>query len=359
MTPMESALSLAKQSLGSVSPNPSVGAVIVKNGKIIGKGRTQTPGASHAEIMALAEAGQNAEGSTLYTTLEPCAHYGKTPACTESIIDAGVIEVHSAMTDPNPLVDGKGLTILKNAGINSVVGEHQKQARKLVEAYTKFITTGIPFITAKYAMSLDGKIATSAGESRWITSPCARKYAHELRKHSDAIMVGIGTVLSDNPKLTVRDNIEKPISKQPVRVVVDTSCRIPESSSMLNEPGKTLIATASTDQHKLDSLKQKNVCIEHVPTKDSMVDLDFLLNRLGEQEITSVLVEGGGTLLGSFLDLGLIDKMVAFTAPVIIGGIAAPSPIAGIGIEKIDKLLRLKNVETLELESDLVITGYC
>ncbi len=357
---MQRALSLARRALGSVSPNPAVGAVIVKGGVIVGEGWTQPPGQDHAEIVALREAGENAAGATLYVTLEPCSRQGRTPPCTKAIVDAGIAEVRISMVDPNPLVSGRGISCLKAAGIRTVVGEGEEDARKVMEAYLKFITTGLPFVTAKFAMSLDGKIATRTGDSKWITGDKARWRVHLLRATSDAIMVGINTIVADDPRLTARDEKGVPRERQPLRVVVDSHGRLPLRASLLSEPGRTLVAVSSVSCSRHESLRRKGVEVELAPAGDGSVDLAELLRRLaGERDITSLLVEGGGALLGSLFDLGLVDKVVAFVAPTIIGGQGAASPVRGVGVERMADALRLERVKWSRFGRDMAVVGYC
>jgi len=359
MTPMERALSLAERALGSVSPNPSVGAVIVKDGVIVGEGWTQPPGQAHAEVMAVRQAGEKSAEAALYTTLEPCCHQGRTPPCVSAIVDAGVSEVRAAMIDPNPLVAGKGLLQLNEAGIKTLMGEGEKEARKLTEAYRKFITTGLPFVTAKFAMSLDGKIATRAGDSQWITGPEARRYAHGLRATADAIMAGINTIVADDPQLTARDDSGHPLDRQPLRVVVDSKGRLPEKATLLSQPGRTLVAVAGVDSSTRARIEGSGAEVERVLATDGSIDLMELVRRLGsERDITSLLVEGGGTLLGSLFDRGLVDKVVAFVAPMIIGGRGAVSPVGGEGVETIADALRLERVEVLRFGIDVAMVGY-
>ncbi len=359
MTTMERALSLARRAVGSVSPNPAVGAVVVKGGAVVGEGWTQPPGQAHAEVMALRQAGDKAKGAIMYVTLEPCNHFGRTPPCTQAIIDAGISEVRVGVTDPNPLVSGGGLSRLEEAGIKTHMGECEDEARELIEAYAKFITTRLPFVIAKFATSLDGKIATHTGDSRWITGEEARGYAHRLRAESDAVMAGINTVLADDPQLTARDENGNPLDRQPLRVLVDSRGRLPLESKLLKEPGQTLIAVANADETAYHSLKRASADVERLPAEDGSVDLAVLMRVLGQREITSVLVEGGGVLLGSLFDLGLIDKVVAFVAPTIIGGKSAPSPVAGAGAAKMADVTRLSRVKTKQFGDDLAIIGYC
>ena len=247
---MEQALSLAKLALGQASPNPAVGAVVVEDKKIMGQGYTQPPGSHHAEVLALKQAGEKARGGVLCVSLEPCCHYGRTPPCTKAIINAGISEVHIAMLDSNPLVSGRGKAELEREGIKIYVGEHEEEAKEINEAYIKFITTGMPLVTAKFAMSLDGKIATRSGDSHWITGKEARRQVHNLRYVNDAIMVGVNTVLADNPQLTTRccGGTGGKAKKQPLRVIVDGKGRTPLTARLFGEPGSTLIALGKTTQ---------------------------------------------------------------------------------------------------------------
>jgi diaminohydroxyphosphoribosylaminopyrimidine deaminase/5-amino-6-(5-phosphoribosylamino)uracil reductase len=357
---MERAISLAKLALGQVSPNPAVGAVIVKNDDIIGQGYTQPPGSSHAEIMALKEAGNRAGGGVMYVTLEPCCNFGRTPPCTKSIIAAGIKEVHAAMIDPNPMVNGKGLQELKKAGIKTVLGEHADDALEIIESYVKFITTGRPFVTIKYAMSADGKIASRTGDSKWISSDESRRYVHFLRYTTDAVMVGMNTVLLDDPQLTSRASFRGGMTKtQPLRVVVDSTGRTPLTAKVFNEPGRVLLAlgeNVSPAQKK--AYKKLGADILELPSKRGLIDLDKLLIALGEKQITSVLVEGGAALLGSFCDRHLADKVIIFIAPVIIGGEKARTAIGGKGTDKVVNSIKLEHVKTKRSDSDMMITGY-
>ena len=359
MTYMERALSLARRALGSVSPNAAVGAVIVADGQVVGEGWSQPPGQAHAEVGALRQAGPKADGATLYVTLEPCNHFGRTPPCTEAIIEAGIAEVYAATVDPNPLVSGGGLSRLKEAGVQTYVGEGEREARELIEAFAKFITTGLPFVTAKFAMSLDGKIATRTGDSKWITGEEARGCAHQLRETSDAIMVGVNTVLADDPQLTARDQQGHSLERQPLRVLVDSRGRTPPRARLLAEPGRTLIAVACADDAPRLRLEQSGAELVSFPAEDGSVALSQLLRMLGQREIASVLVEGGGTLLGSLFDQGLVDRVVAFISPTIVGGSAARTAVAGIGVENMAEALRLQDVRVKQLGPDLAVIGYC
>ena len=357
---MEQAISLAKLALGQVSPNPAVGAVVVKDGAVIGEGYTQPPGSGHAEVIALKQAGEEARGSTMYVTLEPCCHHGRTPPCSRAIIAAGITDVHLAMLDPNPLVSGKGKQELEEEGIRVYVGEHEEEAGEINEAYAKFITTGMPFVTAKFAMSLDGKIATRSGDSKWISGSEARRYVHYLRYTNDAIMAGVNTILADDPQLTFRyGEREATVRKQPLRVIVDSKGRTPVTSRVFSEPGKTLLAVGkrlTPDEQK--GFARVGAELVELPSEEGMVDLEGLLKSLGEREITSVLVEGGGVLLGSLFDRGLVDKVVAFIAPVIIGGEQARTAIGGKGVDKVVDCIKLERVKTRSYGRDLMFSGY-
>jgi len=357
---MRQALSLAELALGQVSPNPAVGAVVVKDGEIAGRGYTQPPGYEHAEIMALKQAGEKSRGSVMYVTLEPCCHHGRTPPCTRSIIDAGVSEVHIAMLDVNPQVLGSGLCEMEESGINVSVGECEEAARDINEAYIKFITTGMPFITAKFAVSLDGKIATRSGESRWITGETARRHVHKLRYINDAVMTGVNTVIADDPKLTVRCCGKGGTTKhQPLRVIVDGKGRIPLTAQVFREPGRTVVVlNRVASMEEKSSFTRVGAELIELPSEKEYVELHRLLKTLGEREITSVLVEGGSFLLGSLFDEKLVDKVIAFIAPVIIGGEQARTAVGGGGIDKITDALRLKRVKVEQFGEDVMVSGY-
>ena len=357
---MEQALRLAEQARGKVSPNPAVGAIVVRDGEVVGQGCTQPRGSVHAEIVALWDAGDAAQGSTMYVTLEPCCHQGRTPPCSRAIIEAGVAEIHLATLDPNPLICGKGEDEMRKSGIRTVVGEHEGAARQIVEAHARYITTGLPFVTAKFAMSLDGKIATRSGDSRWISSEESRRYVHRLRRETDAIMAGVNTVIADDPRLTARDGSDGPeCEEQPLRVIVDTGARTPATASVFTGSGKTLVAAGrAPDPAQAESLKQTGAELCVLPLADGRVDLGELMALLGQREITSLLVEGGGRLLGSLFDGGLVDKVIAFIAPVIIGGEAAETAVGGSGVERIADSIRLERVTTDTIDGDIMVTGY-
>jgi len=358
---MGQALSLARLALGQASPNPAVGAVVIKKGAVVGQGYTQPPGSHHAEVLALKQAGEAARGGVMYVTLEPCAHYGRTPPCTEAIISAGIKRVHMAMLDPNPIVSGRGKDQLEQKGIRTYLGEDAEEAKEINEAYIKFITTGLPFVTAKFAISLDGKIATRTGNSRWISGPESRKYVHCLRYTSDAIMAGANTVIADDPHLTTRCSGGKggTARKQPLRVIVDGEGRTPLTARVFNEPGETLLALGrAAKSEERAAFTKAGAEILEIPAADGQVDLGRLLKVLGERQITSILVEGGGILLGSLFDQGLVDKVIAFIAPVIIGGEEAKTAVAGRGVDQVAESFRLEGMKVEKLGDDLMVSGY-
>ncbi len=354
---MRHALSLARKALGNVSPNPAVGAVVLnKEGRIVGQGYTQPPGSAHAEIVALEQSGEAARGGTMYVTLEPCCHHGKTPPCTKAIIASGIREVHIATLDPNPLVGGKGKVILEADGIRMHVGECEEEARELNEAYLKFITTRRPFVTAKFAMSLDGKIATRSHNSKWISNEWSRERAHRLRWETDAVMVGVNTVMEDNPQLTARTLNG---TREPLRVIVDSRGQTPIDAKALENPERVLLATTEAmNSSQLDEYTARDIEVLTLPDKQGHVDLGELLRLLGEREITGMIAEGGGTLLGSLFDDDLVDKVVAFIAPMIIGGKEAISPVGGQGAELISQALKLKRTRMEQFVDDIMIVGY-
>ncbi|MFH1638981.1 MAG: bifunctional diaminohydroxyphosphoribosylaminopyrimidine deaminase/5-amino-6-(5-phosphoribosylamino)uracil reductase RibD, partial [Chloroflexota bacterium] len=336
-------------------------AVIVKDGNIVGQGFTQPPGFAHAEIMALSQAREKAKGAVMYVTLEPCCHYGRTLPCTRALVAAGISEVHLATIDPNPLVSGKGKEELEKNGIRTFTGEHEDDVKELIEAYTKYITTGMPFITAKFAMSLDGKIATRSGDSKWISGEESRRFAHNLRCSNDAIMVGANTILADDPQLTIRSCSGRggTVKKQPLRVIVDGRGRVPTSALVFHEPGETVVAVgkpiAAAEEAAFIRAGAK---LMELPANEGLVDMRKLLEALGKRGITSILVEGGGILLGSLFDLGLIDKIIIFIAPIIIGGSKARMAVAGNGVDKIVDSYHLEQVNIEKFGPDLMVSGY-
>ena len=356
---MKRALVLAKQASGTTSPNPAVGAVVVKDGIVLGEGYTLPPGQNHAEISALDDAGTKARGASLHVSLEPCCTYGRTPPCTRAIIEASITEVHVAIKDPNPAVNGKGIAELEAAGIKVYVGEEEEAAREVCEAFAKHVNTGLPFVTAKFAMSLDGKIATHTGDSKWITGIPARNNVHDIRRSSDAIAVGVNTVLRDDPQLTARDADGKPLKRQPLRVIFDGTARTSPDARLLKEPGHTLIAVTEAPANRVQSLRDAGAEVLQLPTSHGRnVDPGALMEELGKRGLLSLLVEGGGTLFGSLFDAHLVDKIAAFIAPVIIGGHDAPSAVGGTGIANMTESLRLERVRVERLGEDLLVIGY-
>ena len=361
---MHLAIALARGALGSTSPNPAVGAVLVKDGQVVGMGKTQPPGQAHAEVVALLEAGENARGATLYVTLEPCCHWGRTPPCTRAVIEAGVAEVVVAVSDPNPVVAGSGITQLREAGIPVSLlhadMDSCREIRELYEGFAKHINTGLPFVTVKFAMSLDGKIATHTGDSKWVTGPDARGLVQRMRRETDAVMVGIKTVLADDPALTARDGDGVPLARQPLRVALDSHCRIPVESQLLHQPGQTLVyTTPAAPAENVRGLEQTGAeVVKLAATPLGQVCPSEALADLGRRGVVNLLVEGGGLTLGSLFDNGLVDKVHAFVAPVIIGGIDAASPVEGTGAESMAQALRLERTSSRQIGPDWLITGY-
>ena len=355
---MQRALDLARGALGRTSPNPAVGAVIVKDGRIVGEGNTRPPGGPHAEAVALKQAGDNAHGATMYVTLEPCHHFGRTPPCTKAIIDAGISEVHFSHSDPDAQCQGQSAAELRDAGIAVYEGEGEAEAQRINEAYLKHRLTGLPFVIAKFAVSLDGKIAAGSGDSRWVSSPQSRAWSHDLRTKIDAIMVGVKTVLIDNPQLTARPGGED-WERQPLRIVADSGGRTPETARVLEGPGKALVVTtAASDTAWRERVTNTGAEVLVLPAYQDRVDVLALLRVLGERQILSLLVEGGGELLGSFFDRRLVDKVQAVIAPMIIGGLRSPTGVAGQGAQRMDEALRLQDVTVERLGCDLLVTGY-
>ncbi len=357
---MRLALELAKKAEGFTSPNPLVGAVLVKDGEIVGTGYHARAGLPHAEIMALREAGEKAQGATLYVNLEPCCHRGRTGPCTEAVITAKIRKVVVAMADPNPLVAGKGIARLRQAGVEVAVGVLEAEAKRLNEVFSKYITTGLPFVVLKTAMSLDGKIATRRGESRWITSEQARIFGHRLRHRYDAILAGVGTVLADNPSLTAR--LPEGGGRDPVRVVLDSSARTPPGAKIINRasPAPTLIAvTPKAPAERVAALKEAGAEVLVLPPDEKgRVNLPLLMKELAGREITSVLIEGGAEVHASALNAGIVDKVAWLIAPRIIGGKEAPGPVGGQGAGRLDEAVPLQNVSVQRIGEDIYVEGY-
>lgn len=359
---MDEALLLGASALGRTAPNPAVGAVVVNDGVIVGRGWTQPAGQAHAEIEALGEAGELARGATLYVALEPCAHHGRTPPCVDAIIRSGINRCVVAIEDPYPAVSGSGIAWLRNAGVTVELGEREEAAAELHAGFFTRLRLGRPLVRAKYAMSLDGRIATRTGNSKWITGPIARRHAHVLRDQTDAILIGAGTVQSDNPSLTTRLPEELTGAggvHHPLRIVLDgRGMTSPSARVYANDvPGKTIVVTTSQAPSAwLDALASKGVdrliCGEG-PT----VDIVQLLTALGQRGLNDVLVEGGGRVLGAFFDAGLVDHVAAFVAPLVIGGSTAPGPVGGAGVERVANAWGIGNIRTRVLGDDLLIQG--
>lgn len=351
---MRLALNAAAGAAGQTGINPMVGCVIAKDGRIVGIGAHLKRGEGHAEVHALNMAGDNARGATAYVTLEPCSHHGRTPPCSDRLIREGVKRVVVATADPNPVVAGRGIERLREAGIEVEVGLLAEESRKLNEAFNKFIVSGMPFVTIKTALTLDGRIATKTGSSKWITGAEAREAVHTLRHRHNAIMVGIRTVLADDPELTTRLSVP---GLHPVRVVVDSSLRIPETARVLNGEAPTIVlTTAQASQARIDAVRAAGAEVI-VCGEGPRVDLRFALQELGRRENGSVLVEGGGALNGSLLKAGLADKLMLFYAPKLVGG-DAPSAFEFDGPDAMSDALRIENVSIERYGDDWCVTGY-
>ncbi|WP_302177158.1 bifunctional diaminohydroxyphosphoribosylaminopyrimidine deaminase/5-amino-6-(5-phosphoribosylamino)uracil reductase RibD [Megamonas funiformis] len=353
---MRLAMQLAGNAIGRTSPNPLVGAVIVKDNRVVGCGWHRKAGTLHAEVHALNQAGELAQGADVYVTLEPCAHYGKTPPCAKALVEAKVKNVYGGLLDVNPKVAGKGFKILEDAGIHVEYGFLQDELRKQNEVFFKWIEHKKPFVVLKAAMTLDGKIATATGQSKWITNETSRAYGYKLRDIYDGIMVGINTVIEDNPMLTARVDG----GKNPIRIVVDSSLKIDINANVVQDKSaKTIIATTDkADKDKFLKLQAQDVDVIVVDKDENdKVDIEKLLDILGQQNICSILVEGGATLSGSFVAKKLVDKVYFFIAPKIIGGKEAKTPVAGTGILNLQEALTLKDIQIEKLEEDILIIG--
>ncbi|OOM72329.1 riboflavin biosynthesis protein RibD [Clostridium puniceum] len=353
---MERALELAMKGIGKVNPNPLVGAVIVKDRKIIGEGYHECYGSAHAERNAVKNSTSLVEGSTIYITLEPCAHYGKTPPCVDLIIEKKFKKVVIGMLDPNILVAGKSIEKLKQHGIEVVVGIKEEECKKINEIFIKYITSKIPFVILKSGISLDGKIATYSGKSKWITSKESREDSQKLRNRLNSIMVGINTVIADDPELTCRINDEKKL----IRIVVDTKLRIPLDSKVIkNNNNLTIIATTlNSDKKKKQKLIALGVKVIEVSENNNKVDLKELVKELGKAGIDSILIEGGGTLNFSALEEKIVDKVIFYISPKILGGKKSKSCIAGMGFSELEEAPNLKDISYRTIGEDLVIEGY-
>lgn len=350
---MKRALELARRGEGHVNPNPMVGAVIVKNGRVIGEGWHKRFGGPHAEVNAFSSLTESCEGAEMYVTLEPCAHYGKTPPCALSIVEHKIKKVYVGLMDPNPLVSGKGIEILKNAGIEVETGVMEKECAEINAVFLKYITTKTPYTVLKCAMSLDGKTACHTGDSKWISCEESRLEVQRMRSRLSGIMVGINTVLTDDPRLTCR--IEN--GRDPYRIIADSSLKIPLDAKVIGTDGKCIVAAVRGDKAKIDVLEKLGVRVIITPEKNGRVDLAALMKELGKLGIDSVLLEGGGTLNFSALESGIVDHITAFIAPKIIGGRDAKTPVEGSGAAKIADCIEIKNLSVRRIGSDIIAEG--
>jgi diaminohydroxyphosphoribosylaminopyrimidine deaminase/5-amino-6-(5-phosphoribosylamino)uracil reductase len=356
---MKKALELARNGWGKTNPNPLVGAVIVKNGEIIAQGFHEALGCAHAEVSAFRNASGDISGGTLYVNLEPCSHYGRTPPCAKAIIASGIKEVVMAMADPNPKVAGKGIQMLKDANINVVVGVMEEEAKKLNEIFIHYITRQRPFVIMKSAMTLDGKIASCSGDSRWVSGENSRRYVHVIRDRVSAIMAGVNTVIQDNPSLTTR--LAYGMGRDPVRIIVDSTGRTPLESKVIQSDSKAKVIVAATDRILPDreqQLAEHGVQILKTESKNGKVDLNALMQELYKQEIDSVLLEGGGTLNFAAIEAGIVNKVMMFVAPKIIGGSSAVTPVEGAGIQFMRDALALRDISIERFDEDILIEGY-
>jgi diaminohydroxyphosphoribosylaminopyrimidine deaminase / 5-amino-6-(5-phosphoribosylamino)uracil reductase len=354
---MRRALELAERGRGFVEPNPLVGAVVVRDGAAVGEGWHRRYGEAHAEVNAFAEAGDRARGATLYVTLEPCCHHGKTPPCTDAVVAAGVRRVVAAMLDPFPLVAGRGADILRAAGVEFVSGVCEAEARRLNAPYLTLVGQGRPYVHAKWAMTLDGKIATHTGDSKWISNRASRQIVHELRGRVDAILVGIGTALADDPRLTARP----PGPRTALRIVLDSRGRLPTGAHLVRTARETPTLVATTEAMSAayeDELGRLGCEVLRLPAADGGVSVSGLLAELGRRRLTNLLVEGGGGVFGAFRDAGLIDEVHVFVAPRLAGGSAAPSPMGGRGVERLAEALPLSGWQVSTLDGDVYLHGW-
>lgn len=354
---MERALRLASRGGGFVNPNPQVGAVIVRDGEIIGEGYHEKFGAPHAEVNAIEDAGNSVRDATLYVTLEPCAHYGKTPPCTEKIIESGLKKVQVAVKDPNPRVSGKGIKRLREAGVEVSLGLMEQNARKINEIYFHYVKTERPFVLLKLAMTLDGKIATRTGDARWISSEPSRKLVHELRARYSAVGVGVNTVIADDPRLNVRD-AEGPDG---ARIVFDSGGRTPPDSQLLSLSSSAptvLITGKNVPEDRLEKFESKGAKVWQIPVVQRGLDLDSLLERMGDRGYDSLLVEGGGEIAWSFLDENLVNKIRFFYSPKVVGGREAVPAVGGQGRATVSEGLEVEELTVERVGEDVTIVGY-
>lgn len=356
---MQRALELASQAAGRTSPNPLVGAVVVKDGEIVGEGYHQKAGKPHAEVIALEAAGDNSRNATLYVTLEPCNHHGKTPPCTEAIIKAGISSVYATTLDPNPMVSGRGIERLKEAGIEVNIGLMEQEARELNRFFSKYVTRGLPFVALKTAMTLDGKIATRTGDSRWITNEKSREYVHQLRNTYDAVLVGIGTVLKDDPRLNTR--LPQGDTRDPVRLIIDTRLETPASFQVLQtarQQETIFYCLSGADSSRIKQFNGLGAEVVVIRDSSGRVPLEEVFRDIAQRGMMSVLMESGSQINAYALEKKLVDKVYWFIAPRICGGEQAVSPVGGRGIELMSQTIDLKNVIVKSFEDDLLVEGY-
>lgn len=357
---MQTAIALAEQAKGFTSPNPCVGAVVVRQGRIVGKGFHRAAGRPHAEVEAIDDAGDRACGATLYVTLEPCHHHGKTPPCTRKIVDAGIRKVVVGCKDPNPYVCGGGIEALREKGVEVVSGVLEAACRELIEAFIWYVRHDkTPFVTLKSAATLDGRIATAIGDSKWITNEKSRAYGHRIRHESDAILVGSGTLHADDPSLTAR--IDGTVTKDPARVILDTRLTVKTGARVLNQASSapTIIVTGpDADPQKKAVIEQKGGVVVHVPVTASGLDLNALMIKLGQMSVMSLLIEGGGTVAGSALRSGIVNKVLYFTTPKILGSSDGVPVFSGKGPDFIKDAFELKKMNIRRFDNDLLIEGY-
>ncbi|MGB9665091.1 MAG: bifunctional diaminohydroxyphosphoribosylaminopyrimidine deaminase/5-amino-6-(5-phosphoribosylamino)uracil reductase RibD [Ignavibacteria bacterium] len=348
---MNLAFSLAVKGGIKTFPNPNVGALIFKNGKVIGSGYHRFFGDYHAEIHALNQAGENAKDATMFVTLEPCSHYGKTPPCVDAIIRAGIKKVFIGMQDPNPLVFGKGIEILRRNNIEVEVGILKSKARKFYEDYSKRFSKKNSYVVLKYAMTLDGKIATFTGDSKWISSEKSRAWVHQLRSKFDGILVGVNTIIKDNPELSSHGK-----GKNPVRIILDPELEIPLKSKVIQDDLTTIIVHSNPDKkQKIKRIQKRGKFLLHIESKNGMIDFKRIIDELRKISIFSILIEGGGLTSWTALKNNVVDEIITFISPKIIGGQNAISPVEGEGIDKISKAIKTKIMDFKKIDDDILI----
>jgi len=355
---MRRAIRLARRAEGHTSPNPLVGAVIVKDGAVVGSGYHRKAGQPHAEVNAITDAGRKTQGATLYVTLEPCDHFGRTPPCTDAIIASGIREAVIAMRDPNPLNNGRGLRRLARHGIKVSVGMLEGEARAINKPYSKYITARMPYVTVKIAQSLDGKIATRTGDAKWVSSEESRRFVHRLRGKVDAVMVGAATVIRDDPLLTCRPDGRAAALRHPVRVIVDTYLKTPERARVIRSVGQGSVVIATSKKapaSKIARMRSRGVDMLVVGSSGGRIRMRQLLKMLAERGITHLLVEGGGELIGSLVEARLVDTFLFFIAPKIIGGRDAKTSVEGGGVASMKDCLRLNEMRVTKMQHDIMI----